>query len=344
MSTATPAHRPSAGASPVVAAPLYPLKFAPLYQYRIWGGRRLAQLLDVTLPGDGPIGESWLLSDRGDHSSIVANGTLEGQTLRQLLRRWPDEMLGTRHGYGNRFPLLLKFLDVQGALSVQVHPSDYQIAHRPADESGKTEAWVVLDTGPASRIYAGLHRNTTSGVLEKALAEGRLVEHLESFTPTARDAVFVPAGSVHSLRDVVVFEVQENSDVTFRLYDWGQVDPVTHEPRPLQVGDALACVDFSQGAILPVVPVVEETTPVLRERLFDCPQFTLWRLHSPSALMVGKADTPRVLVCIAGAGSLRYEGVEYGFATGELLLLPAMVGACLCKPGDGMTLLEIALP
>src|SRR5271154_3442565 len=132
--------------------PLYPLRFEPLYQYRLWGGRRLANLLCAPLPGDGPIGEAWLLSDRDDHSSVIADRPLKGRPLGQLLNQWPEQLLGKLAGRFRRFPLLLKFLDVRGKLSVQVHPSDRQTAYLPAGESGKTEAWVVLTAGSESRV------------------------------------------------------------------------------------------------------------------------------------------------------------------------------------------------
>jgi mannose-6-phosphate isomerase len=324
--------------------PLYPLRFEPLYQYRPWGGRRLANLLSAPLPGDGPIGEAWLLSDRDDHSSVIADGALKGRTLRQLLHQRPEQLLGTLAGRFQRFPLLLKFLDVSGALSVQVHPSDQQTTYLPAGESGKTEAWVVLAVGPKSRIYAGLTPNTTTDTLRQSLTQGALMDHLASFTPKPGDGIYIPAGTVHSLSDLVVFEVQENSDVTFRLFDWNHVDAKSGRPRPLQVEQAMACVDFTQGAIDPVAPVVEELTPVLRERLFDCAHFRLWRLRADSAFTVGVTGTPRVLVCIDGHGRLEHAGTEYPLGKGDVLLLPASVGACACRPHGSIGLLEISLP
>src|SRR5262245_219870 len=136
--------------------PLYPLRFEPIYQYRLWGGRRLAELLSAPLPGDEPIGEAWILSDRDDHPSRVAEGPLKGKTIAELLEEWPGPMLGKLASRFPRFPLLLKFLDAREVLSVQVHPSDRQTEYIPAGETGKTEAWVVLEAGPESRIYAGL--------------------------------------------------------------------------------------------------------------------------------------------------------------------------------------------
>ncbi len=257
--------------------PMYPLGLEPIYQYRLWGGRRLAEFLSAPLPGDGPVGEAWLLSDRDDHPSQVADGPLKGSTIQQLLQRSPDQVLGKLAGSFRRFPVLLKFLDAHDQLSVQVDPQDGQIDYIPAGETGKTEAWVVLEASPASRIYAGLMPGTTRDDLKRAIASRAVADLLARFTPRVGDAVFVRAGTVHSLSGLVVFEVQENSDVTFRLYDWNRVDRKTGQPRPLQVDEAMACIDFEQVAIGPVARMVEAAAPVRRERLFRCEHFSVGR-------------------------------------------------------------------
>jgi mannose-6-phosphate isomerase len=323
---------------------LYPLRFDPMYQYRPWGGRRLTALLSAALPGENPIGESWLLSDRDAHSSVIANGTFKGQTLGQLLKQRPEQLVGKRAELFPRFPLLLKFLDVSGSLSVQVHPSDAQTAYLPAGESGKTEAWVVMAAGTKARIYAGLIPNTSAHTMREALDKGAVADHLAFFTPKPGDAIFIPARTVHSLSDVVVFEVQENSDVTLRLFDWNQIDAQTQQQRPLQVEQAMACIDFTQGVIGPVVPLVEGQGRVLRERLFDDPHFKVWRLRSESRFSVGAPGLPRVLVCLDGEGHLSFDGIDYSLGKGEVTLLPAVVGACLCQPHGSIGLLEISLP
>jgi mannose-6-phosphate isomerase len=325
-------------------AALYPLRFEPIYQYRLWGGRRLADLLTAPLPGDGPIGEAWVLSDRADHASRVADGPLKGRTLGQLLEQFPGEVLGELAGRFSRFPLLLKFLDVRELLSLQVHPADDRKDLLPPGETGKTEAWVVIEAGAKSRIYAGLKPGTTIDDLRRAVASGVVADNVASFVPQRGDGVLVPAGTVHSLGDVVVFEIQENSDVTFRLDDWGHVDPKTGRPRELQVDQALSAIDASQGAVKPVSPVVEETAPVERELLFDCDYFRLWRLRGQSPFAVGSAGAPRVLVCIAGTGRLEHDGGSYAAGKGDVLLLPAAVGACVFQPSGPVTLLEVALP
>jgi mannose-6-phosphate isomerase len=324
---------------------LYPLRFEPIYQYRLWGGRRLAGLLNMALPGDAPIGEAWVLSDRADHPSRVVDGPLKGWTIEQLLKHAPEELMGRLASRFQRFPLLLKFLDASSMLSVQVHPADSQTDLLPEGESGKTEAWVVLEAASESRIYAGLKPGATEERLLRAIANRKLPNELASFTPWPGDAIFLRAGTVHSLGGgIVVFEVQENSDVTFRLDDWNRVDARTGKARPLQIDQALACIDFTQGQIGPVTPQVEEAAPALRERLFQCEHFELRRIRGEAPFSVGAAGTPTVLVGIEGEGKIERDGASYPLGKGEVMLLPAVLGACAYRPRGSVCLLEVALP
>jgi mannose-6-phosphate isomerase len=261
-----------------------------------------------------------------------------------LLEESPRQMMGKLAGRFPRFPLLLKFLDVRERLSVQVHPPDAAASLIPKGETGKTEAWVVLEDGPESRIYAGLTPSVTAATLRAALSNGLVEGSLASFVPNPGDALLVRAGTVHSLNDIVVFEVQENSDVTFRLYDWDHIDPTTGQRRPLQVDQALACINIDQGAVESIPSVIEEMTPVLREKLIDCEYFVVWRVRGEATLRVGAADLPRVLVCLSGKADLWHGDKSYPIGKGEVMLLPAIVGACSCRPRGAVTLLEIALP
>jgi mannose-6-phosphate isomerase len=323
---------------------LYPLRFDPIYQYRLWGGRHLASLLSAPLPGDGPIGEAWVLSDRTDHQSLVANGALKGQTVGQVMEQFREQLMGKLSSRFRRFPLLLKFLDVHEMLSVQVHPSDAHPELIPAGDTAKTEAWVVIAAEKGSHIYAGLGSGTTSGILRQSLNDGTIADHLLCIAPKPGDAVFIPAGTVHTLGgDVVVFEVQQNSDVTFRLYDWGHIDPETKELRPLQVDQAFACIEFGASDSGLVAPRVEATEPVERERLFDCHAFLLWRLLGQDLFSVGATAEPRILVCIKGSGKVTHEGTPYAVGKGDVWLLPAEAGECAFQPSGEITLLEIAI-
>ena len=324
---------------------LYPLRFEPIFQYRLWGGRRLSDLLSAALPGDGPIGEAWLLSDRDDHQSRVADGPLKGRTLGELMEQFREPLMGKLASCFRRFPLLLKFLDAREMLSVQVHPSDAHPELIPPDETGKTEAWVVIEAKNKSRIYAGLKSGTTASDLRRSLATGTITDYLVRITPKPGDGVFIPAGTVHTLGDeVVVFEVQQNSDVTFRLYDWGHVDAKTGQPRPLQVDQAFACIDFAGGTSGQVTPDVETTTPVERERLFDCEAFRLWRLLGQTPFSVGASAEPRVLIGIAGSGQVEFDEIPYTVGKGDVWILPADTGVCVFRPSGEVSLLEIAIP
>jgi len=322
---------------------LHPLLFKPIYQYRLWGGRHLSNLLKEPLP-DGPIGEAWILSDRDDHSNVVTNGLYEGYTLTQLFAQYPESIMGKLASNFDRFPLLLKFLDAKEVLSVQVHPSDDQKEYIPKGDTGKTEAWVVLETGPKSLIYAGLKLGTNAEILRKALNEHKVADYIHSFTPKVDDGVFIHSGTVHTLADVVVFEVQENSDTTYRLYDWDRIDAKTGKPRDLDIDKAIACIDFNITNVGPVKPKVEANTPVLREQLFNNEHFILWRIRTAASFSVGAEDMPRILVCIDGAGEVHYDGTDYPVTKGDVMLLPAVLGVLNCSPKGEINLIEIAIP
>jgi mannose-6-phosphate isomerase len=325
--------------------PLYPLRFEPIYQYRLWGRRRLAALLAAPLPNDGPIGEAWILSDREDHPSKIENGPLKDQTISQVMKQSQEELMGKLAQRFQRFPLLLKFLDAHEMLSIQVHPG-YAHANRPtAADTAKTEAWVVLESGKESRIYAGLEPGVTAAILRQSLTNGTLADHLVSITPKPGDGIFIPAGTVHSLGgDIVVFEVQQNSDTTFRLYDWHHIDAKTGQPRALEVDQALDCIDFLDGGAGLVTPIAEVDASVERERLFDCDAFRLWRLQGVAPFTVGAEGVPRILVCTEGTGRVEHGDDRYAVRKGEVCLLPAVVGACTFRPSSAVSLLEIAIP
>ncbi len=323
---------------------LYPLKFEPIYQYRLWGGNRLANFLSAPLPSNELVGEAWLLSDRKDQTSLVAEGALKGKTIAELMEQASVAIMGSAAGHHSHFPLLLKLLDAKSVLSVQVHPADDMKEYIPEGGRGKTEAWVVLQTGNEGRIYAGLKEGTTSDSLKTSLNAHHITDLLPNFKAEVGDAIFIPAGTVHTLTDVVVFEIQENSDITFRLYDWDRIDKQTGKRRELQVEQAIACINYSQGPICPQVLKVESTAPQFREKLFDCDYFILWRVQSDQPFKVGEESLPRILVCIEGSGSLEYHGIEYMLHKGDVMLLPAILGICTFKPHQPLQIFEIALP
>jgi mannose-6-phosphate isomerase len=323
--------------------PVYPLRLTPICQYRLWGGRNLAHWLSIDLP-DGPVGEAWLVSDRDDNPSMVSEGPLKGRSLAELVRDHPKEMLGTFAGRFTRFPLLLKYLDVAQMLSVQVHPSEKEPQLIPPGEQAKTEGWVVLEAKPESRIYAGLKPGATEAAL-KTLSMQTVDTLLPSFTPQVGQSVLIEAGDVHSLGDgVVVLEIQQNSDMTFRLYDWDHIDQTTGQKRPLQVDKALQCVAYDQGVITPVVPVVTSQDGVKRERLLASRHFQLSRVTAASGFKLGEDEGPAIVVCLDGSGSLACREQRFAMTKGDVLLLPAAAGVCAFVPAGEVTVAEITIP
>jgi mannose-6-phosphate isomerase len=330
--------------------PLGPLHFEPIFKSALWGGRRLRPMFGAT-PSAEPTGEAWILSDHGENHSRVAGGPLRGATLRELMTAMPQRILGGPAPPHGRFPLLLKFIDASQPLSVQVHPND-RLAKSMSPPAGgldaglgKTEAWVILEAEPHSRIYAGLGRGVTRNDLLVALKGETVAEKLHSFQPRPGDCVFLPAGTIHAIGGgLLLFEVQQTSDITYRLHDWGRVDAKTGRPRDLHVEQSLRCIDFERGPCAPVPVTVESSEPVICEKLVSCTYFTLRRFRGSKPFVVGAAGQCRIVVGIGGTTQILHDFVRYPLRAGDVLLLPAETGVCQCFPMGDVTLLECGFP
>ena len=325
---------------------LYPLRFEPIFKHNLWGGRRLPAFLNRIPPHDDPIGEAWVLSDVDGSQSRVADGPLEGTTLRSLLATDPERLIGKSAAPHGKFPLLLKFIDAKQELSVQVHPNDQRAANLGPGNFGKTEAWVILDRcEKTSRIYAGFAEGVTAADFRFALGQKTTPATLHSFTPHPGDCVFLEAGTVHAIgANILLFEVQQTSDITYRLYDWDRVDAKTGHPRQLHIEEGLACSDFDRGPCPPARPSTIDEDGLRREGLVDCRYFTLQRHTSTVPFRVGAKGQCRAVVCISGSGAIEWEGKQSPLATGDTILLPADVGAATCHPQGQIVVLECGLP
>lgn len=326
-----------------VASDLYPLKFAPLFQYRPWGGRRFSDIFGWQLPGDGPIGEAWVLSDRADFASTVCNGPLQGLTLTEILERYRTAVLGDRQNRFRRFPLLLKFLDVRKTLSVQVHPGDDRRDLLPAGEMGKTEGWVVLNAEPGARIYAGVKAGVTPDDL-RHLTRDTVDQCLNFIHPNAGDSILVEAGTVHALGDgTVVFEVQENSDVTFRLYDWDNIDPATGQKRPLQIEKAISCVDFNRRHVA-AAHLSPSKAAGSGDLALDCRYFRVSRLSREAPAGISGDGACHVCVFLDGEATLENGKTALPCRKGDVILLAAGLGTCRLEPRGHAEYLDIVIP
>jgi len=321
-----------------MTVPLYPLRFAPLFRRYLWGGRRLASELGKPLGEGNDYAESWEICDRGADQSVVCAGPLAGTSLAELVADRPHELYGERPPAG-RFPLLLKFLDAQQTLSVQVHPADAQAALLTPPDLGKTEAWVILAAAPGSKVYAGLKRGFDRAAVERELSRGTVELCLHTFEPQPGDCLFLPAGAVHALgAGLLVAEIQQSSDTTYRLFDWNRVGP-DGRPRALHLEQGLGVIDFALGPVSPQLPQPTERPEVAR--LVDCDKFVLDRLLLEQTSVVGGDGRCHILAVLEGAVEVAGDPSGQPLAKGHSLLLPASVGETQVHPLDvGATVLD----
>ncbi|MBX6314183.1 MAG: class I mannose-6-phosphate isomerase [Isosphaeraceae bacterium] len=334
----------TATAEAETAPPLYPLRFEPILKRLLWGGRRLETLLHKSLASDHhDYAESWEVADHRSDISRVLDGPLAGRSLRDLLRDRPAELLGLALGAREQFPLLVKFLDAHQVLSVQVHPDD-ACGRRLVNDNGKTEAWVILHAEPGSLIYAGLRPGVTRERFAQALEDGQVEPLLHRFPAQPGDCILIPAGTVHAIgAGVVLAEIQQMSDATFRVHDWGRVG-ADGRPRPLHIAEALEAIDFEAGPVEPLVPEVEVIPSGTRERLAYCRYFALERYRLSGPTRIGSHDRFTLLLGLGGEARVRHPEGSQLLGLGQTLLLPAAVGPCEVVPHGGATLLSCVVP
>ena len=244
-----------------------------------------------------------------------------------------------------QFPLLIKFLDAADTLSVQVHPDDAQAVRYDPTENGKTEAWVIVDAEPGAALYAGLKPGTDADALRAASEAGTVADLLHKFEVTAGDCVFIPAGTVHAIgAGVVLAEIQQSSDLTFRLYDWGYRDPQGN-PRQIHLDESIACTDFDRGPVDPVTPVPLPGPAERSERLVEGDYFVIDRHSSAAPFPLPHDDRFRVLMTLVGSAELTGGGDPVDLRPGKTVLVPADCEPLTVVPGpDGVTLLDSYLP
>jgi mannose-6-phosphate isomerase len=319
---------------------MYPLRFGPILRRYLWGGRRLAAWGKQLGPGDD-YAESWEVADQRDVQSVVLAGPLAGRTLGELVRERGAALLG-RHHPQPQFPLLLKLLDAQQCLSVQVHPRDEHAAHLDPPQRGKTEAWYVLDAPPGAVLYAGLKRGIDRQALRREVHRGTVALCLHEVHPRVGDCVFIPAGVVHAIGPgLLLAEIQQQSDITYRLYDWDRLGP-DGRPRPLHVEQALEVIDFQHGPVNVQQP--EPTGRAGVRRLVSCPQFVWdrWELEGRTAL--GGDGRCHVVLVVSGSMQVAGDAMPAPLTPGSTIVLPAAAGAVRVEPLEPVTLLDAYLP
>jgi mannose-6-phosphate isomerase len=323
---------------------LYPLKFRPIYKHYLWGGRNLAKL-GKPIPENTIVAESWEVADHGSDVSVVANGPLAGWSMHDLIDRFGAELCPpTQYG---RFPLLVKYIDAANKLSVQVHPDDrYAATHESPDEMGKNECWYVMDAQPGAELILGLREKVNRQELAEMIEQGRIEEGLARQKVGSGDFIFIRTGTVHALLEgIMVCEIQQNSDTTYRLYDWDRVD-AQGNGRPLHVDKALDVIEnppetgyeeYLRKLIIPYDQTAgDQAQPMIRSRFFN-----IDILSCTGELATNFQDEHfHILNIVEGSGELGWSGGRETLTTGDSVLIPRSVGAysVTAGPDEGRTL------
>ncbi len=294
---------------------VYPLKFRPIFKERIWGGRQIEEVFGKNLPQNAKIGESWELVDLPDDKSAVVNGPLAGQMIDQVIAKFGVAITG-KDNYQPPLPLLIKILDAQDVLSVQVHP-DATTCKCTGKGNPKTECWYIIDAQPGAVIYKGLKPGTTRQQFANAVASGTCEDYLVKIPVTVGECHFLPSGTCHAIgAGLLIAEIQQPSDTTYRVFDWNRVDPATSQGRQLHIEDALESIHFD--------PTGDNLSVETTGRLVDADEFKVDKGHQIAGAEVLLTKQMKILVILSGSGQITAENVEsVEFKKGDCLLVPA---------------------
>ncbi|MDG1793373.1 MAG: mannose-6-phosphate isomerase [Flavobacteriaceae bacterium] len=303
--------------------PLYPLKFQPILKDKIWGGQKLQQLLHKSTSST-KAGESWEISDVEGDTSIVANGPLKGTSLKTLMDTYTSDLMGAKNfrQFGNKFPLLIKFIDAKQDLSVQLHPND-KLAKARHNSFGKTEMWYVVQADPASNLIVGFNQEMTPELYVKHLEDKTLQSILNFDAVKAGDTYFIEVGRIHAIgAGVLLAEIQQTSDITYRVYDWDRVDADGNE-RELHNDIALEAFDFDMPDNFRVQYAPKSNVST---ELVSCPYFTTNVLEVTETISKQNTqDSFVIYMCVEGKANLVVDGIVTEFSMGETVLIPACI-------------------
>jgi mannose-6-phosphate isomerase len=319
---------------------LYPLKFKTIYKDKIWGGHKIETYLHKDF-GDLPnCGETWEISGVKSDVSVVDGGALDGESLADLLEQYKDELVGKKvyDHFGNIFPLLIKFIDANDDLSIQVHPND-ELAKKRHNSFGKTEMWYVIEADQGSSLITGFNQEVNEQVYLDKLNSGHLMDILNREQVSAGDVFFLPAGRVHTIgKGLLIAEIQQTSDITYRIYDFDRVD-ANGNKRELHTEEALAAIDYKFYDEYKTKYTPQKNQDV---HLVTCPYFTTNVLDFTESTSkdYSNLDSFVIHVCVEGAYELKYADQSYNVKMGDCILLPKTIDKVELVTEAGFKILE----
>lgn len=322
---------------------LYPMKFQPLLKEKIWGGARLHKLSEKAI-SDATYGEAWLLSGVEGDETIVANGWLAENNIVELAETFMGDLVGDKvfEQYEEEFPLLFKLIDAADDLSIQVHPDD-ELAQKRGLERGKTEMWYVMEADKNAELIAGFNKQIDKESFQKLIVQNRLESILNKEKVHSGDVFYMPAGRVHSIgKGILLAEIQQSSDTTYRIYDWGRKDAQSRE-RELHIEASLDAIDFrvERNYRTDYQIVDNATIPLVSAPFF---QTNILASTMPIRKDFSELDSFVVYLCVEGASKLRYEEGEIALQTGEIVLIPNALNEIVIIPEYSTKMLEIYIP
>lgn len=319
---------------------LYPLKFRTIYKDKIWGGQKIRTYLHKDFGSLPNCGETWEISGVKSDVSVVANGELAGETLAVLLEKYQDELVGKKvyDRFGNIFPLLVKFIDANEDLSIQVHPDD-ELGKKRHNSFGKTEMWYVIEADPGSTLISGFNKEITEEEYLDKFNRGHLTDILNKEDVQAGDVFFLPAGRVHTIgKGLLIAEIQQTSDITYRIYDFDRVDDKGNK-RELHTEEALAAIDYKH------YPEYKTWYPAQKNEtveLVSCPYFTtnLLDFSKNTSKDYTTLDSFVIYVCLEGEFVIKYKEIDYLVKMGDCILLPKSIDKVELETATGFKILE----
>jgi len=322
---------------------LYPLQFEPISKYRIWGGKKLNTVLNKGFDGE-MIGESWEISNVEGDETLVSNGLFKGKTLQELAQQFKGELVGNKvyETFGDNFPLLIKFIDAEKPLSIQVHPHD-DVAKDRHNSFGKNEMWYVMDADEDAEIFVGFNQKLTQKEYISQLKNNTVLKVLNKVNTKTGDAFNIPTGRVHAIgAGVLLAEIQQTSDVTYRIFDYNRVDLQTGQERELHNNLALDVIDFEvQDSYTTNYQIQKDAVA----ELIHTPYFTsnILEIQTQVKRDYTSIDSFVILICVEGSLELNVEGENYRLTKGETILLPAVVNKVEFSAEANAKLIEVYL-